>query len=72
MASKFKTIFEQEVKDPIFTTHDDNQPATIADAKYLMEIGIARSMKKIYELIKVEDQKDRTMIQRIFSYLKIS
>lgn len=71
MASKFKEIFQQEVKDPIFTTHDDTDNCTIADAKYLMEIWIARSMKKLYEYIKAEDQKDRSMIQKIFSYLKI-
>jgi len=38
MASKFKEIFEREVKNPIFTVHDDNDNCTIADAKYLMEI----------------------------------
>lgn len=71
MVSKFKQVFDEEVKDPIFTVHGDKEPCTIWDAKYLMEIGIARSMKKLYDFIKVEDQKDRNMIQRIFSYLKL-
>ena len=71
MVSKFKQVFDEEVKDPIFTIHDDKDVCTIWDAKYLMEIGIARAMKKLYEFIKVEDQKDRSMIQRIFSYLKL-
>lgn len=71
MASKFKEIFEQEVKDPIFTVHDDKENATISDAKYLMEIWIARALKKMYAYIDSENGKDRSFINKILSFLKL-
>lgn len=71
MVSKFKEVFLQEVKDPIFTVHDDNTPATVWDAKYLMEIGVARTLKKIYTYIDSENKKDRSFIDKILSFLKL-
>jgi len=70
MASKFKAIFEKEVTEPIFTIHWDNTPATIADIKYLIEIGLARATKKIYKYVNEENVKDRSFAQRFLSFFK--
>lgn len=70
MTSKFKKIFEEEVKDPIFNVHDDNEPCTIADAKYLMEIGLARALPKVYKYIDDENKKERWILASITSFFK--
>lgn len=71
MASKFKEIFLKEVTNPIFTVQDDPDNCTIADAKYLMEIWIARSLKRLYTYIDDENKKDRSFINKILSFLKL-
>lgn len=71
MASKFKEIFLKEVTDPIFSVQDDPEKCTIADAKYLMEIWIARSLKRLYTYVDEENRKDRSFINKILSFLKL-
>jgi hypothetical protein len=70
MASIFKQYFEKEVLNPVFTDHDNNDNATIADCKYLVEIAISRATTRVYKYVDAENKKDRTFIGRIFSFLK--
>ncbi len=59
--SIFKNVWENEVKesDRIFTDYKaDSRPISIQDAKYLIDIAIAR-----------DNIKDRSFVQRVFTWL---
>lgn len=70
MASKFKSIFEKEVSNPVFTEHEDYDKATVADVKYLVEIGLSRAYKRLIEYVDKENKKDRTAMSTIYQSLK--
>ena len=69
MVSKFKSIFEKEVTDPVFTAHEDYDTATIADVKYLVDIWLTRAYKKVIKYIDDENKTDRNLISKIYNSL---
>ena len=56
--SKYKELFEKEVKDPIFSAHEWSSPISEEDTKYLLEIAVSRFeqkfMAKVVELLSVK------------------